>query len=114
LAGCKARDPVVLFLTATGLDWGFWFEALSAIAFVSRLAGRKTPMAKPKKPAPPKKASAMDKMIAECVKKAQARKKSGETDAEWRKQYAATLKIDNGVPALSSTPFEGKATRKKE
>ena len=53
-------------------------------------------MAKPakKKPAPPKKPSAMDKMIAECVKKAQARKKSGQTDREWREQYAQTLKVE--------------------
>lgn len=49
---------------------------------------------KPKKPAPPKKPSAMDKMIAECVKRAQARKKSGQTDKEWREEYAKTLKVE--------------------
>jgi len=69
---------------------------------------------KPKKPAPPKKLSAMDKMIAECVKKAQARKKSGQTDREWREQYAQSLKVDNGAPPLSETPFDGAATKKKK
>ncbi len=52
---------------------------------------------KPKKPAaPPKKMSAMDKMIAECVKRAKERKKSGQTDREWREEYAKTLKVDEG------------------
>jgi hypothetical protein len=69
---------------------------------------------KPKKPAPPKKPSAMDKMIAECVKKAQARKKSGQTDREWREQYAKTLKVDGEAAPLSETPFEGSSTKKKE
>lgn len=69
---------------------------------------------KPKKPEPPKKPSAMDKMIAECVKKAQARKKSGQTDREWREQYAQTLKVDNEAPPLSETPFEGGGTKKKK
>ncbi|MGE5478574.1 MAG: hypothetical protein ACM3Q1_18125 [Bacteroidales bacterium] len=68
---------------------------------------------KPKKPAPPKKLSAMDKMIAECVKKAQARKKSGQTDREWREQYAKTLKVDSEAAALSETPFAGEATKKR-
>ncbi|HTH16730.1 MAG TPA: hypothetical protein VL974_08770 [Magnetospirillum sp.] len=49
---------------------------------------------KPKKSAPPKKLSATDKMIAECVKRAQARKKSGQTDREWREEYAKTLKVE--------------------
>lgn len=69
---------------------------------------------KPKKPAaPPKKLSAMDKMIAECVKKAQARKKSGQTDREWREQYAQSLKVDGDAVALSETPFDGDASKKK-
>lgn len=69
---------------------------------------------KPKKPAPPKKLSAMDKMIAECVKKAQARKKSGQTDREWREQYAKTLKVEDEAAPLSETPFDGTTTRKKQ
>jgi hypothetical protein len=68
---------------------------------------------KPKKPAPPQKLSAMDKMIAECVKKAQARKKSGQTDREWREQYAKTLKVEGDAAALSETPFAGTATKAK-
>ena len=68
--------------------------------------------AKPKKSAPPKKLSAMDKMIAECVKKAQARKKSGQTDREWREEYAKTLKVEGEPAALSSTPFAGDASKK--
>lgn len=68
---------------------------------------------KPKKPAaPPKKLSAMDKMIAECVKKAQARKKSGQTDREWREQYAKTLKVEGEAVALSETPFDGDTSKK--
>jgi hypothetical protein len=73
-------------------------------------------MAKPpkKKPtAPPKKLSAMDKMIAECVKKAQARKKSGQTDREWREQYASSLKVEGEAVKLSETPFDGSASKKK-
>lgn len=67
---------------------------------------------KPKKPAPPKKQTAMDKMIAECVKKAQARKKSGQTDREWREQYAKTLKVEGEAAPLSQTPFDGDASKK--
>lgn len=68
----------------------------------------------PKKPAPPpKKLSAMDKMIADCVKKSQARKRSGETDQDWRKRYAASLKVEGGAAALSSTPFAGDTLKKK-
>lgn len=72
-------------------------------------------MAKPpkKKPEPPKKLSAMDKMIAECVKKAQARKKSGQTDREWREQYASSLKVEGEPVQLSQTPFDGDTNRKK-
>ncbi|MBC7906305.1 MAG: hypothetical protein H7Y60_06095 [Rhodospirillaceae bacterium] len=72
-------------------------------------------MAKPTKKvqAPPKKLSAMDKMIAECVKKAQARKKSGQTDREWREQYAASLKVEGEPVQLSQSPFEGDASKKK-
>jgi len=74
-------------------------------------------MAKRKKsnPTPPAaKLNATDKMIQDAVQKARARKRSGETDAEWRKQYAATLKVsgDNAAP-LSSTPFAGEAFKKK-
>lgn len=71
-------------------------------------------MPKPKKPAQtPKKQSATDKMIAECVKKAQARKRSGQTDSEWRQQYAQTLKVESETAPLSQTPFDGTATKKK-
>ena len=70
----------------------------------------------PKKPvkakAPVKKLSALDKMIEDCVKKAQARKKSGQTDREWREQYAQTLKTDQSIP-LSETPFDGNTTKKR-
>lgn len=70
-------------------------------------------MPKPKKPAaPPKKLSAMDKMIAECVKKAQARKKSGQTDREWREQYAQSLKVEGDKVSLSETPFDGDTSKK--
>ena len=70
-------------------------------------------MPKVKKPAQPKKLSATDKMIQDCVKKAQARKRSGQTDREWRQQYADSLKVD-GVPApMSKTPFEGDTNKKK-
>lgn len=67
----------------------------------------------PKKPEPPKKLTAMDKMVQDCVKKAQARKKSGQTDREWREQYAQTLKVDTGAAPMSETPFEGRATKKR-
>jgi hypothetical protein len=73
-------------------------------------------MAKRKKPnptPPAAKLSATDKMIQEAVQKAKARKKSGETDAEWRKQYAASLKVSGDAAPLSSTPFEGETTKKK-
>ena len=70
-------------------------------------------MPKPKKPPPPKKLSATDKMIQECVKNAKARKKSGQTDQEWREQYAATLKVDGDSLPLSQTPFDGSTTKKK-
>jgi hypothetical protein len=70
-------------------------------------------MPKAKKPVPPKKLSAMDKMIQECVKKAQARKRSGQTDREWRKQYADTLKVEGDKVPLSTTPFAGDTIKKK-
>lgn len=71
-------------------------------------------MSKIKKPAPqPKKLSATDKMIQDCVKKARERKRSGQTDREWREQYAATLKVDEQSIPLSATPFEGSTTKKK-
>ncbi|SEH43336.1 hypothetical protein [Magnetospirillum fulvum] len=71
-------------------------------------------MNKVKKPAQaPKKQSATDKMIEECVKRAQARKRSGQTDSEWRQQYAQSLKVEGETPQLSQTPFDGAATKKK-
>lgn len=72
-------------------------------------------MPKPKKPPPPpKKLSATELMIAECVKKAKARKRSGQTDREWREQYAASLKVEGEATApLSLTPFEGDTRTKK-
>jgi hypothetical protein len=51
-------------------------------------------------------------MIQECVKNAKARKKSGETDQTWRKEYANSLKVATPV-ALSETPFAGEAFKKK-
>lgn len=72
------------------------------------------PKSKPKKPALAKKLSPMDQMIAQCVKNAQARKKSGQTDREWREQYSQTLKVDKeGEVPLSATPFEGVAFKRK-
>jgi hypothetical protein len=70
-------------------------------------------MPKAKKPAPVKKPSAMDKMIQDCVKKAQARKRSGQTDREWRKQYADSLKVEVNTAPLSATPFAGDTIKKK-
>lgn len=70
-------------------------------------------MPKARKPAPPKKPTAMEKMIEECVRKAKARKRSGETDQEWRRQYAKTLKVAGDSVPLSETPFDGDTVKKK-
>ena len=67
-----------------------------------------------KSPPPSTKPSAMDKMIQECVKNAKARKRSGETDREWRAQYASTLKVENNLAPLSETPFDGDTIKKKK
>jgi hypothetical protein len=61
----------------------------------------------------PKKQSATEKMIEECVKRAKARKRSGQTDSEWRQQYAQTLKVEGEAAQFSQTPFDGDATKKK-
>lgn len=70
-----------------------------------------------KKPAQSKKApvkqTPMEKMIEDCVKKAKARKKSGQTDQEWRQSYAATLKVTSEAVKLSDTPFDGDTLKKK-
>lgn len=66
------------------------------------------------KKTPPKKLTSTEKMIQECVKNAQARKRSGQTDREWREQYAASLKVDSEAIPLSKTPFEGDAFKKKK
>jgi hypothetical protein len=72
------------------------------------------PKPKHKKPAqPPKKLTATEKLIQDCVKKAKARKRSGETDHEWRQKYAATLKVDVKTAPLSQTPFDGDTIKKK-
>jgi len=72
---------------------------------------------KPHKPSPKpaaKPQSAMDKMIEDCVKRSQARKKSGQTDREWRERYAASLKVESVVTApMSETPFQGDTFKKK-
>jgi hypothetical protein len=65
-----------------------------------------------KPPAPPKKLTATEKMIQDCVKKSQARKKSGQTDREWREQYAATLKVEGETAPMSQTPFDGDCKKK--
>jgi hypothetical protein len=52
-------------------------------------------------------------MIQDAVRNAKARKQSGETDQEWRKQYAASLKVNDGAPPLSQTPFDGDTVKKK-
>ena len=73
-------------------------------------------MAKRKKPNPTPpviKLSAHDKMIQDAVQKAKARKKSGETDDTWRKEYAASLKVGGNAAPMSSTPFAGEAFKKK-
>jgi len=73
-------------------------------------------MAKRKKPNPTPpavKLSPHEKMVQDAVQKAKARKKSGETDDTWRKEYAASLKVSSDAAALSSTPFAGEAFKKK-
>ena len=73
-------------------------------------------MAKRKKPnptPPAAKISPVDKMIQDAVAKAKARKKSGETDDTWRKEYAASLKVSGETAPMSSTPFAGEAFKKK-
>ena len=52
-------------------------------------------------------------MIQDAVAKAKARKKSGETDDTWRKEYAASLKVSGETAPMSSTPFAGEAFKKK-
>jgi len=47
------------------------------------------------------------------VQKAKARKRSGETDDTWRKEYAASLKVGGNAAPMSSTPFAGEAFKKK-
>lgn len=69
------------------------------------------PAAKAK--APTKKLTALEQMVQDCVKKAQARKKSGQTDREWREQYAQTLKTDEQAVPLSETPFDGDTNKKR-
>lgn len=71
-------------------------------------------MPKVKKPAQSKKQSNTEKMIEECVKKAQARKRSGQTDREWREQYAKSLKVEGESAPMSTTPFDGDANKKKK
>lgn len=68
---------------------------------------------KPNPTPPVKKLSATDKMIQDAVRNAKARKQSGETDQEWRKQYAASLKVQGETAPLSQTPFDGNTTKKK-
>ena len=71
-------------------------------------------MPKSKRPTEtPKKLTPMEKMIEDCVKKARARKRSGETDQTWRQRYAATLKVQGDVAPLSQTPFDGDTIKKK-
>ena len=73
-------------------------------------------MAKRKKPNPTPpvvKMSATDKMIQDAVQKSRARKKSGETDDTWRKEYAASLKVASDAAPMSSTPFSGDSFKKK-
>lgn len=70
-------------------------------------------MPKAKKPAAPVKQTAMEKMIEDCVKKAKARKKSGQTDQEWRQNYAQSLKVNSDAVKLSETPFDGDTLKKK-
>ena len=70
-------------------------------------------MPKVTKPVPPKKQTAMEKLIEESVKNAKARKRSGQTDREWRAQYASSLKVDTGTAPMSETPFDGHTNKKK-
>lgn len=72
------------------------------------------PKRKKPNPTPPAvKLSATDKMIQDAVQKAKARKKSGETDDTWRKEYAASLKVSGDTAPFSSTPFAGETFKKK-
>jgi len=64
-------------------------------------------------PQTPRKPTATERMIEECVAKAKARKKSGQTDQEWRKQYAATLKVTEQTAPFSETPFAGDTKKQK-
>ena len=70
-------------------------------------------MPRAKKPVKPYKPTAMERMIDECVKKSRARKKTGQTDQEWRQQYATTLKVESEALPLSETPFAGDTIKKK-
>jgi hypothetical protein len=74
-------------------------------------------MAKRKKPNPTPPAAAKltptEKMIKDAVQKSKARKKSGETDDTWRKEYAASLKVSSDAAPMSATPFAGEAFKKK-
>ena len=68
-----------------------------------------------KKPTqPPKKMSATEKMIADAVKNARARQRSGETSRQWREEYAASLKVESNAAPLSATPLEGDSFKKKK
>jgi len=72
-------------------------------------------MPKVKKPAQaPKKQSATDKMIAECVKRARARKRSGQTDSEWRQQYSPDAEGRGRDGCAEPNPrLTGRTTKKK-
>lgn len=71
-------------------------------------------MPKSTKP-PPKKPNATDQMVADAVRNAKARRKSGQTSAEWRASYAASLKPREAENApLSRTPFSGDTNRTKK
>lgn len=69
----------------------------------------------PKSTKPPKHPNATDQMVADAVRNAKARRKSGQTSAEWRAGYAASLKprAPENAP-LSKTPFRGDTNRTKK
>ncbi len=66
-----------------------------------------------KPPAAPKRPTAMDLMIEACVKKSKARKRSGQSDREWRQLYSQSLKVGGAPAPMSETPFDGDTTKKK-
>ncbi len=121
----KAADVAAAILPEDGQSLGNGIDGLLGMSFLSRYKMEVTSAAvtlsphckchsfgdrmgaccphgqaqKPNPTPPVIKLSATDKMIQDAVQKAKARKKSGETDDTWRKEYAASLKVPNQTAA---------------